>query len=271
MKKSTALFTIVLMTMSFYSVAQTNVNTFTFGIVPQQSAQKLVQVWQPLFQYVEEKSDIKLRFRTAPNIPEFEKRTANSEYDFVYMNPYHFTVFNENPGYQALAKAKDKKIKGIMVVPKNSTVEKLEDLDGKEIAFPAPAAFAASVLPRAIMKTKGIDITPIYVQTHDSVYLTIMRQRFVAGGGVMRTFKSMPEDVQSNVKVLWTTPGYTPHAIAGRPGITEKAAETLLNVLLDMAHDLEAQDILTGLKISGFEAAKNEDWDDVRALNIDLL
>ena len=42
-------------------------------------------------------------------------------------------------GYQAVARARDKRIRGIIVVPKDSPIESLAELDGKELAFPAPA------------------------------------------------------------------------------------------------------------------------------------
>ncbi|MFT7672206.1 MAG: ABC-type phosphate/phosphonate transport system substrate-binding protein [Gammaproteobacteria bacterium] len=38
----------------------------------------------------------KVNFKTAPNIPTFKKRLAAGEYGFAYMNPYHYTVFNQS-------------------------------------------------------------------------------------------------------------------------------------------------------------------------------
>ncbi|MEO0444096.1 MAG: PhnD/SsuA/transferrin family substrate-binding protein, partial [Pseudomonadota bacterium] len=59
--------------------------SYSFGIVPQQSAKKLAQAWTPVLQYLSTKTGIKLQFKTAKNIPEFEKRLADGDYDFSYM------------------------------------------------------------------------------------------------------------------------------------------------------------------------------------------
>ena len=91
-------------------------NALSFGVVPQQSASKLAKLWIPILTAVGERAGVEIRFKTAPDIPTFEQRLARGEYDLAYMNPYHFTMFNQKPGYRALARARDKRIKGILVV-----------------------------------------------------------------------------------------------------------------------------------------------------------
>jgi phosphonate transport system substrate-binding protein len=245
--------------------------TLTLGIVPQQSAKKLARLWTPICTYLSEKVGHEIRFSTANDIPTFEKRVLEGQYDIAYMNPYHYTVFHERPGYNAIAKQKDKKIKGILVVPKDSNLTKLEELDGSTLAFPAPAAFAASVLPRAKMAKDGIKITPKYVSSHDSVYLTVSRSIFPAGGGVQRTLNNTASDVSDKLKVLWTTPGYTPHAIATHPELSDNIKNKLQKALIEMNTDPEGQALLKSINFKGMELAKDKDWDDVRDLNITLL
>ncbi|MGB0734292.1 MAG: phosphate/phosphite/phosphonate ABC transporter substrate-binding protein, partial [Pontibacterium sp.] len=241
------------------------------GIVPQQSAKKLARLWTPISAYISEKAGVKVRFATASNIPTFEKRVLAGEYDIAYMNPYHFTVFNQRPGYMAIAKQKDKRIKGIVVVAKDSPIQSLEELDGQTLAFPSPAAFAASVLPRAKMAKDGINFTPKYVSSHDSVYLTVSRGLFPAGGGVVRTLNNTDPAVKEQVKVLWTTPGYTPHALAVHPRVSKDVRKKLQAAFISMNSDPEGQALLKSISFKGIEAAQDSDWDDVRDLNIDLL
>ena len=107
------------------------------------------------------------------------------------MNPYHFVVFHKNPGYRALVRQKDQTIQGIIVVTRDSPFTELSDLNGTKIAFPAPAAFAASIIPRATMQKEGINFTPVYVHSHDSVYLNVKRGFFKAGGGIYRSLQAM--------------------------------------------------------------------------------
>jgi phosphonate transport system substrate-binding protein len=253
------------------SAESENPQKITFGLVPQQSASKLARVWGPVIAYLESKSGLEIAFRTAPDIPEFERRLAAGEYDIAYMNPYHYTVFSRLSGYRAFAKAKEKSIKGILVVHKDSPLKSPLELNGATIAFPAPAAFAASVLIRAYLTREDVDFTPKYVSSHDSVYRTVAKGLYPAGGGVMRTLNSVEPDVRAQLRILWTTKGYTPHAFAAHSRVPADAVERLTQAMLAMDGNAEGQTLLGSLSVRGFEAATDSDWDDVRALGIDLL
>ena len=264
-------FTAIILSLILFSPVTGYAETLTFSVVPQQSASKLARLWTPILAYLSDKSGVKIQFTTAKNIPTFERRLAEGRYDFAYMNPYHFTVFNRTPGYQAFARQKNKKIKGIVVVHKDSSLSDLTELDGENLAFPSPAAFAASVLPRARLKRDNIHFQSSYVSSHDSVYLGVSRGVFPAGGGVMRTFNNTDPEVRKNLKVLWTTKTYTPHAIAAHPRVDQETVEKVRAALLSMNDDPAGKALLKTINFKGMQSASNADWDDVRGLGLALL
>ena len=243
----------------------------SFGVVPQQSATKLAQTWLPVLEFLERASGLAIRFRTAPDIPEFERRVAAGEYDIAYMNPYHYTVFSGKPGYRAFAKSEGQLLRGILVVRKESPLRSPRELEGATIAFPAPAAFAATILPRAFLAGEGVAHTPKYVSSHDSVYLSVAKGLYPAGGGVVRTFDSLEPTVREQLRVLWETEGVTPHAFAAHPRVPPETVRRLVEAMLSMGTTEEGARLLEPLSMKGFEKAGDEDWDDVRALGIDLL
>ena len=152
-----------------------------------------------------------------------------------------------------------------------SAYQSIGELDGRTLAFPAPAAFAASVLPRAYFKKNGIAITPQYVKSHDSVYLTVSKGLYPAGGGIQRTFNNISEATRAKLRILWTTPGYTPHAFTAHPRLSAEAIEALAGALAAMSTDAEGRKLLENLNFKPIGLAHDQDWDDVRALGIDLL
>ncbi len=244
---------------------------YTFGIVPQQSAKKLARVWTPIFQHLSQVSGMDIKFATAKDIPTFEKRLAAGEYDFAYMNPYHFTVFNEQPGYKAMAHQSDKRIKGIVVVRKDSDMQDLTTLNGKQMAFPSPAAFAATILPTANIAKLGIDIDAKYVSSHDSVYMAVSRGLLPAGGGIVRTFNKTDPAVRDTLRILWTSSGYTPHAFAAHPEISSSDREALTAALVSMAATEKGRALLETIGFTAIERAQDSTWDDVRDLQIQKL
>lgn len=247
-------------------------NALILGIVPQQSASKLARLWGPILRHVSEQSGHLVRFRTAPSIPRFEQRVAQGEYDFAYMNPYHYTVFHRNPGYVAFAKRKNQKIKGIIVIHRDSEIQKMEDLAHQTLAVPSPAAFAASILTRAWLAQRDIPITPRYVASHDSVYRAVAQGLIPAGGGIMRTFNNASPHVRSRLRVLWVSEGFTPHALAAHPRVPEATRQAVAQAFIDMFVTPEGKKRLLAVNFKhGLEAARDSDWDDVRALGLDLL
>mgnify|MGYP002776015769 FL=1 len=240
-----------------------------FGIVPQQSVTELARVWIPLIQEVATRSGIRLTFRTAPDIPTFEERLKQGEYDLAYMNPYHYTVFSKEPGYRAFAKEKDRRLIGIVVVAKNSPLKDIRQLAGKIVAFPAPAAFAASILPRAEFSRLDIPIETRYVASHDSVYRGVAQGAFAAGGGIKRTLEAIDPAVSSQLKVLTTTPSYVPHAFAAHPRVTSETLSKVFAGLSSLDGDDTGRNLLRPLSLKGIEAASNRDWDEIRRLKID--
>ncbi len=245
--------------------------TITFGVVPQQAASKLARKWGPLLAHLGRQTGYRFKFSTAKDIPTFEQRLASGTYDMAYMNPYHYTVFHRSPGYQAFAKEKNKQIKGIVVVRKDSPAQELKNFDGKILAFPAPAAFAASVLPRVALKKRHIFITPKYVSSHDSVYRTVAMGLYPAGGGVMRTFRNMVPEVKDQLRILWNTESYTPHAIAAHPRLPKQVVKKVQTAMRELEVNSEGRKILASLNFKGLELARDAEWDDVRALGIELL
>lgn len=251
--------------------ARKPVRTLTFGIVPQQSASELARVWIPVLGALSERAGLSLRFATAPDIPAFEKRLAAGAYDVAYMNPYHYSVFAQKPGYVAFAKEKGRRLRGLVVVRKDSTIKDMKELAGQQIAFPAPAAFAATVLVRAEFERMGVPITPVFVKSHESVYLNVAQRQIEAGGGITRTLQTMDAPVRDELRVLWQTKDYTPHAFAAHPRVPAADLQALRAAMLTADSDPKMRSVLEGIGFKGFEVAQDAEWNDVRALGISTL
>lgn len=243
----------------------------TFGVVPQQSASELARLWTPILIHLENETGYRFKFKTAKDIPTFEQRVAAGEYDFAYMNPYHYTVFYRSPEYAVFAKERDRKLSGIIVVRKDSAYTAIEQLNGSTIAFPAPAAFAASVLPHAALQRAGVRITAKYVASHDSVYRAVVKGLFPAGGGIERTFETIAPDIRDQLRILWKTPAFTPHAIAAHPRVPAAVVIRIGRAMYKMDQDPAGRALLKAIGFKGIAPARDAEYDDIRALRITVL
>lgn len=252
--------------------AQTRAPTLSFGIDPQKAASKLAEDWSPLLEEIGRRAGVNLVFHTAPSIPAFEERLSLGRYDLAYMNPYHYVVFHDTAGYRAFAKEEGRKIRGIIVVQQDSSYRKIDDLAGRTVAFPAPAAFAASILTQLELEHRGINITAKFVALHESVYRIVAAGRLEAGGGMSRTFEAIPPDLRAQLRVLAETPTYTPHAFAAHPRVTPAVITRVRAAMVSLAADESGRRLLNLLAMPmGFAAAENADWNDIRALDLRQL
>jgi phosphonate transport system substrate-binding protein len=186
------------------------------------------------------------------------------------MNPYHYTVFSKAPGYRAFAREKDRKLVGIIVVAKDSPLREIAELKDKAVVFPAPAAFAASILPRSEFEQKNIPIQAKYVNSHDSVYRGVAQGTFAAGGGIKRTLEAIDPAISSRLRILSSTPAYVPHAFAAHPRVDKVVLDKVSTALFAMNTDETGRQLLEPLSFKGIEAGQDKDWDEVRRLKINL-
>ncbi len=208
------------------------------GIVPQFEQRRLFTVWRPIMEKLSASTHCTFTLIGSSNISEFEEVFLNGGYDFVYFNPYHAVMAYKAQGYVPLVRSGAKKLKGILVVPKDSPIMDVAKLDGQTLAFPSPNALGASLMMRAELATDhGLNITPLYVKTHSSTYLHVAKGLNAAGGGVMRTFKEQPDHIRERLRVLYTTKEVYAHPFAVHPRIPEALQQQVQQAWLALAKE----------------------------------
>lgn len=211
----------------------------TFGVVPQQSPIDLIKDWQPIITYLENATGEKIILKVERSIPEFEKVLYSGGYDIAYMNPYHYVVAHKRQGYEAQVRD-EKNLVGILVIRKNSGINDVSMLKGKAFLFPAPDAFAATLLTKyELLKKYGIDVNKEkkyrYVNSHDSVYKGIARNIGDVGGGIERTLQNLDDkDTRESLSIIYKTKSYPSHPFAFIPSMPEKLKVKITKAILEM-------------------------------------
>jgi phosphate/phosphite/phosphonate ABC transporter binding protein len=218
--------------------------TYTFGVVPQFEQRKLYATWKPIIDELEKRTGLRFNLVTTLKIQDFEKAIARGEFDFVYVNPYHLVQVHDAQGYIPLV-ADKVPVRGIVVVRKDGPIKKLEDLNGKTVAFPSPNALGASLLVRAdLEQVHHTTVSPIYVTTHSSVYLHVAKGLAAAGGGVEKTLQEQDESIRSQLRVIYTTRSCPSHPVAAHPRVPKADREKVRKALLAMSETPEGKAML---------------------------
>lgn len=213
---------------------------YQFSVVPQLPQGELYAYWSPILEKIGRAEGWCFNLYLQPSIPEFETELISGRLDFAFANPYHLIMANKSAGYVPLL-ADAGLLSGIIVVRKDSKVQRIDNLDGQTLAFPAPNAFAASLLPRALLNKAGVRIQPQYVKTHSNVYRSILQGDVVAGGGVNNTLMREPEGLRQQLRVLYETPGFLSHPIVVHPRVTEAARTRFQTIFMKHASQADQQ------------------------------
>ena len=255
---------IIILTMITYSMSI----ELTLGVVPQQSPLKLAKKWSSVTEYLYKETGIKIHFKTEKSIPRFEDELYAGKYDISYMNPYHFIQANKKQNFNAFIRAK-KNIVGILISKDNNILFSKENLTGKTFLFPAPNAFAATLLIKFEFKEKyNFDIDKeakvFYVNSHDSVYKGISREIGYAGGGIIRTFNNFKsKNDKEKLNIVYRTNKYPSHPIAYHPRVEKETILKIQKAFLNMPKSIKKN-----LSINNFIITNNKEFDIIKNIGV---
>ncbi|HZX30813.1 MAG TPA: phosphate/phosphite/phosphonate ABC transporter substrate-binding protein [Rhodocyclaceae bacterium] len=266
MRKIVLLLAWLLALMGFGAPAQAG-ETYTLGVTPQFERRQLFAIWTPILKELEKRTGYSFELVLLPDIASFERGYNQGKYDFSYMNPYLIVA---NPqGYIPLVRD-SAAVKGILVVAKDSSIQKVADLEGKTVAFPAPNAIGASLLIRAeLARTYKVRINPSYVNSHTAVYLNVAQGLADAGGGVQKTLDEQKDAVKALLRVIHTTRAFPSHPIAAHPRVPDKAREAVQKALLDLAATPEGKTLLQEVPLARMIPAAPKDYEPLRELGLE--
>lgn len=235
--------------------------TYTFGVVPQFNARHTQRVWRPLLTELEQRTGFKFRLIGSSSIPDFESQFMAGDFDFVYMNPYHVLKASVSQGYVPLVRDVGHSLFGVIVVRKDSPIREMKELAGKRVAFPSPNALGASLIPRADLKyIFGVNVEPVYVQSHSSVYLNVALNKTDAGGGVQKTLNQQPHPVRDKLRVIYKTRECAPHPIAAHRHVPLRVRASVQKALLALGKIAKGRALLQLIPITQIGVASMDDY-----------
>jgi len=156
------------------------------------------------------------------------------------------------------------------VVHQDSDIQTVEELDNIKIAFPAPNAVGASLQIRQELTDKfHINIEPVYVKSHDSVYLNVVIGQTAAGGGVQKTLKRQPVIIRDKLRVIHSTTPIAPHPFAAHPRVPEEIRNTVRNAFIAIGESSHGKQMLAQIPINQIGPASMADYEPLKKMKLD--
>src|SRR4030095_6355628 len=143
-----------------YSAGAAAQQAQSFYVLHQRTVSLTAQYWNPILTYVGRKSGVPLELKLTKTAQEGNANAEAGAYAFLYTNHF-FTPERDRLGYKVIARPAGPGIRSQIVVPSDSPIQTLQDLNGKEVAFVTPDGFTGYWLPmdallRAKVKVEGV-------------------------------------------------------------------------------------------------------------------
>ena len=243
---------------------------YRFGVVPQFDARRTSAAWMPILEEISKRTGDRFELVGSARIPVFEKEYEVGKFDFAFMNPYHLLRAWKTQGYRPLVRDAVP-LRGAIIVPQDSAVRNLSDLDGQRIAFPSPNALAASLMTRAELARRGVRYEPLYVSTHSSVYLNVAKHQVAAGGGAQETYDAQPAALRAQLRILYTTPGVPSHPVAAHRRVPQAVQERVRQAFLALGATESGRALLEQVTLTQIVPAKLDDYLLIEQLGLEKL
>jgi phosphonate transport system substrate-binding protein len=243
---------------------------YYFSVLNQRSPVLTAEYWNPMLEYVSKKAGVELRLRMGKTAPETTALTLRGEAQFAYTN-HLFLPERVKLGWRVIARPDTDGIRGQIVVPAGSAVNRLEDLAGQTVAFPSAEAFAGYQLPMDALLRRQIQVQAVFAGNQEGAMGQLKAGRAAAAGVNEDLMAAFSVREKFPYRVLWSSENYLDLPIMVSPAVPRAVAAAVARAFVGMRADPEGARILRagaarlGLGHAvGFRAADDGDYANYR-------
>lgn len=252
------------------------------GFVPAEDAQQVMQNAQPVVDILQRALGMEVRPFVATDYTGVVEALRVNKLDVAFLAPASYVLAKNEANIKVILKSERKGIPfyyAAIITRANSGIKSLDDLRGKTFAFGDSLSTTGNVIPRKMLKDRGIDPIRDFKQVwysggHDATVLAVLHGKVDAGATYanspdnedtawMRYLKN-PEDAGKIRAIAFSEPIPADNLVvsASLDGAIVKKIES---TFIDLSRDPAGKKMLRELyQIDGFVPATDKDYDSVR-------
>lgn len=226
-----------------------------FGILPYEDPDRLEPAYQTLAAALSEKLDCEVEVSITEDYAAEVLAMENDQLEIAQFGPLGFVFANERADANAMvsfgdAEGKPTTYTGGIWVPKDSPVEKIEDLKGKTLALGSPGSTSGDAIPSSALADAGItdDVTADYAGGHPEALLALVNGTVDAAQINSQTLATATAEGtfdQSKFRQIWESEPIPNDPITVRGNMPQEFKDAVKEALLS----LDKEDVET---VSGF-------------------
>ncbi len=244
--------------------------SYSFYVLNQRTIALTAQYWNPILTHVSRKSGVPLELRLAKTAQEGNALAEAGKFDFQYTNHF-FTPERDRLGWKVIARPAGPGIRSQIVVPIDSPIRSLQDLNGKEVAFVSRDGFTGYWLPMDALIRAKVKINVVFAGNQEASFAQLKVNKVAAAGVNSSVMARYGRRESFAYRALWTSEIYQDLCIIANPKVPAGTVAAVRAALINMVNEAEGRQVLEAgaelLKSNGelgFVAAENRDYDNYR-------
>lgn len=243
---------------------------YRFSPVNQYGLQLTAGYWNPIIDYVGERSGVRLQLKLGRTSADTTGYVLAREVDFAFTN-HLFSPERDRMGWRVLARRDAPPVHGQIAVLEASPARTTADLRDADVGFPGPEAFVAYKVPYAHLLAEGVPVKVVFGGNMDSALTQLVIAKVAAVGGNSQLIDGFAKREGRRLRVLWSSEAYHDLALMCSPRVKPAEAEAVQKAFVGMLADANGRAVLEGAskavglsKATGFVTGTDHDYDAYR-------
>ena len=210
--------------------------TYHFSPVNQASLQVAASYWNPIVSYVSEKSGVKLSLKLGRTSADTTAYVLAQEVEFVFTN-HLFSPEREQLGWKVFGRRLTPPLHSQILVPADSPIRELRQLEGKDVVFPGPEAFIAYKVSYAQLLNRKINVRTVFGGNMDGAFAQLFSGKAAAVGANSQLAEAYTRREGKAFRVLWSSEPFHDLALMVSSKVPEKDQQAVAKAFIHMHQD----------------------------------
>ena len=252
------------------------------GLIPNENPEEVEAQYQPLEDYLKKELGREVELSVPTTYNAVVEAMVSGELDLAYFGGLTYVQARQRADVHPLftevnPRTGTTKYRSVIIVPADSKVEKVEDLEGKDFAFGSVSSTSGSLYPSIMLNQAGIDYRTdlgevVYTGGHDTTAQAVANGRVAAGGLEDRILYGLQEDGiigKDKVRVIEESDPIEGYPWVVRDALSDKDEQALTDAFLG----IEDPKLLDLLRAEDYQKVQASDYDYVeeQARKLDLI
>lgn len=217
--------------------------SYNFSPVNQYNLPLMATYWNPILDYVSNKSGVRLNLRLGRTSAETTAYVLAGESDFAFTN-HLFSPDRTKLGWKVFARRNVPPVSGQIVVRATSPIQTLADLNGKTIAFPGAEALVSYKVPFAHLSEKKVNANAVFAGNLDAAFSQLLAGRADAMGSNSQMVTEYAARENQKFRILWTSPPFNDLALMVSQRVPLANVQAVADAFLGMDKDPLGKQVL---------------------------